>query len=195
MDFTEDIDSYLQRLKGALDLLDRKAIQAFLDVMVDALENDRDIYVFGNGGSAANASHFTVDIGKGASKGAAKRFRLHCLNDNMPTLTAYANDFGYETVFVEPLRNFLRREDLVIALSGSGNSKNVVLAVEYAKSVGATVVGITGYSGGALRALSDISIHLPLDDMQLAEDIQLVVTHVAMRAIGTYQGLEGCKGR
>lgn len=192
MDFRNDVVAYLDRLKAALDLLDADAIARFTSLLVDALEAGRDVFIFGNGGSAANASHITVDLMKGASFGAAKRLRWHCLNDNVPVLTAYANDVGYDAVFVEPLRNLLRPGDLVIALSGSGNSKNVIRAVEYARQTGATVVGITGYSGGTLRALADLSLHLPVDDMQLAEDVQLVIGHIAMRVLARHQGIPGC---
>jgi D-sedoheptulose 7-phosphate isomerase len=192
MDFHDDVTSYLARLKAALDLLDTGAIARLAALLADALDTGRDVFIFGNGGSAANASHITVDLAKGASYGGARRLRWHCLCDNVPVLTAYANDVGYDAVFVEPLRNLLRPGDLVIAMSGSGNSRNVIRAVEYAREVGATVVGITGYSGGALRGLSDLSLHLPVDDMQLAEDVQLVIGHIAMRALARHQGIAGC---
>lgn len=192
MDFSTDIETYLTAHKRAIDLLDREQIQAFLDLMIDALENEKNIYIFGNGGSAAAASHFAVDINKGASFGAEKRFRVIPLTDNIPTITAYANDISYNDVFVEPLRNLVKVGELVIAISGSGNSENVIRAVTLAKETGAKVVGITGYSGGRLKPLSDVPLHLPMDDMQLAEDMQAVLTHLAMRMLCKYQGIEMC---
>jgi D-sedoheptulose 7-phosphate isomerase len=138
MDFHDDVTSYLARLKAALDLLDTGAIARLAALLADALDTGRDVFIFGNGGSAANASHITVDLAKGASYGGARRLRWHCLCDNVPVLTAYANDVGYDAVFVEPLRNLLRPGDLVIAMSGSGNSRNVIRAVEYAREVGAS---------------------------------------------------------
>ncbi len=181
MDFSRDIADYLDAHKRAIDLLDRTQLQHFLDLMVQALEDGKNIFIFGNGGSA-----------KGASIGADKRFRIIALTDNIPTMTAYANDYSYADIFVEPLRNLVAPGDLVIAISGSGNSENVIRAVQLAKETGCKVVGICGYSGGRLKGLSDVPLHLPLDDMQLAEDMQTVITHVAMRALCRYQGLEVC---
>jgi len=192
MDFSTDIETYLDAHKRAVDLLDRQQIQAFLDLMIDALENEKNIYIFGNGGSAAAASHFAVDINKGASLGAAKRFRVIPLTDNIPTITAYANDISYADIFVEPLRNLIKPDELVIAISGSGNSENVIRAVTLARQVGAKVVGICGYTGGRLKDLSDVPLHLPMNDMQLAEDMQAVLTHLAMRMLCKYQGVQVC---
>ena len=192
MDIASEIENYLEAHKRAVDLLDKDWIAAFMNAMIEALEEEKDIYIFGNGGSAAAASHFTVDIGKGASFGAKKRFRMHCLTDNVPVMTAYANDLCYEDIFVEPLRNLLRQGDLVIAISGSGNSENVIRAVRYAKEMDAKVVGICGYSGGKLKELSDIPLHLPVDDMQLAEDMQALITHLALKVLCKYQSIDCC---
>ena len=186
------IEAYVSRVREGLDLLDTTAVRSLALALFDALERQVDVYVFGNGGSAAAASHLTVDLAKGACAGTPRRFRVHCLNDNVPTMTALANDIAYDHVFVEPLRNLLRPGDLVIAFSGSGNSPNVVRAVEYARELGATVAGITGFDGGRLKVLADISIHLPLADMQVAEDMQLVVTHALMRTLGAHLGADGC---
>jgi D-sedoheptulose 7-phosphate isomerase len=118
-DFSQSAEAYLTRLKSTIDLISREEISRFLNILLDALESEKNIYIMGNGGSAATASHFAVDFNKGLSYGKEKRFRLVCLNDNLPTLTAYANDVGYEDVFVEPLRNFLVRGEVVIGISGS----------------------------------------------------------------------------
>ncbi|HOV38993.1 MAG TPA: SIS domain-containing protein, partial [Spirochaetales bacterium] len=153
-DFSKSAEAYLTRLKSTIDLISREEISRFLNILLDALESEKNIYIMGNGGSAATASHFAVDFNKGLSYGKEKRFRFICLNDNLPTLTAYANDVGYEDVFVEPLRNFLVRGEVVIGISGSGNSRNVLKAIEYANKQGALTVGITGFDGGALRKMA-----------------------------------------
>jgi D-sedoheptulose 7-phosphate isomerase len=122
-------------------------------------------------------------MNKGCGYGREQRFRMMCLNDNIPTLLAYANDVGYEDIFVEQLKNFLEEGDVVIAISGSGNSKNVVKAIEYANSKGAITVGLVGYSGGKLLNLVQIPLHIPVNDMQIAEDIHMMVVHMTMRRL------------
>ena len=134
----------------------------------------------GNGGSASTASHFAGDFNKGLSLGREKRFRFICLNDNPATVLSLANDVDYSQIFVEQLKNFLSEGDLVMAISGSGNSANVVNAVEYAKQKGNTVIGLTGYNGGKLKEISDISLHIPADDMQITEDLHMVFDHLIM---------------
>jgi len=138
----------------------------------------------GNGGSAATASHYAADFNKGLSYGKARRFRFLCLSDNVPTLTAYANDVAYEEVFVEQLRNFLQPGDLVIAISGSGNSRNILKAIEYANGEGAVTVGLTGYDGGALKRIAQHGVHVPIADMQVTEDLHMVLDHLAYAVLG-----------
>ena len=183
-DFSGAVEDYLGRLKAAMDRISRDEIETFLNLLVDALEAGRTIFTLGNGGSAATASHFAVDFNKGLSYGKARRFRFHCLSDNLPTLTAYANDVSYEDVFVEPLRNFLEPGDLVIAISGSGNSANVIKAVEYANARGAVTLGLTGYDGGRLRKTARYGVHVPIRDMQVTEDLHLVLDHLAYAVLG-----------
>jgi D-sedoheptulose 7-phosphate isomerase len=177
-DYTAGIDAYFSTLKSTLDRMSREEISGFMNVLVEALESGRTIFIMGNGGSGATASHYASDFNKGLSLGKARRFRFICLNDNLPTLTAYANDSGYEKVFVEPLRNFLEKGDVVIGLSGSGNSPNVLAAIEYANSRGAVTVGLTGYDGGRLKTLVRHGVHVPLDNMQVAEDIHMILDHL-----------------
>ena len=140
----------------------------------------------GNGGSAATASHFQNDFNKGVSEYIEVPFRFHCLNDNMATIMAIANDIGYEEVFRFQLRGNLEPNDLLVAISGSGNSKNVLNAVDYAKSLGNKVIGLTGYSGGKLKELADISLHAPVQSMQVTEDIHMIFDHLMMSMFYKY---------
>mgnify|MGYP000973152724 FL=1 len=185
-DFTGPLEAYIDRLKTTLDKISREEINGFLNLLVDALEAGRNVFTLGNGGSAATASHMAVDFNKGLSWGKARRFRFLCLSDNLPTLTAYANDVSYEDVFVEPLKNFLESGDLVIAISGSGNSRNVIKAVEYANAHGAVTVGLTGYDGGLLRKTARHGVHVPIRDMQVTEDLHMVLDHLAYSVLGAY---------
>ncbi len=175
--------AYLAQAKEAIDAIDVASVERVVGMMLDAHERRRNIFVFGNGGSAAAASHFACDINKGLSKGLAHRFRMVCLNDNVPTMLAYANDMSYEDVFVEQLRNFLQPGDLAIGFSGSGNSPNVLKAIAYAREQGAATAGVVGFAGGKLREIVDAAIWAPVQDMQHVEDLQTVITHVLMRAL------------
>jgi D-sedoheptulose 7-phosphate isomerase len=186
IDFTAGIDSYFEKLKASLDRLSRDELNAFIGLLLDARAAKRTIFTMGNGGSAATASHFAADFNKGLSYGKQGRFRMVCLADNTATLTAYANDVGYEDVFVEQLRNFLEPGDLVIAISGSGNSKNVLKAVEYANAHGGVTIGITGYDGGALKHAAKHGVHVPVDDMQVAEDLHMVLDHLVYSLLSRF---------
>ena len=183
VDYTKDIQDYIRIEREVLGKLDVAEISLALNVLCDALENERAVYVFGNGGSGSTASHFQGDFNKGVSEGLEKPFRFQCLNDNIPTILAVANDFDYSEIFVYQLRGKLHPGDVVMAISGSGNSKNVVKAAEYAKAQGARVIGLTGYDGGKLRALSDVSLHVPVNSMQVAEDVHLVFDHLMMAVL------------
>ncbi len=182
-DFTKDIEDYLRIERETLEKLDVSEISRAINVLLGALEDERTVYVFGNGGSGSTASHFAGDFNKGVSEGLPKVFRFQCLNDNIPTLMAVANDFDYSEVFVYQLTGRVKPGDVVMAISGSGNSKNVVKAAEYAREQGATVIGLTGYSGGRLKALSDVSLHVPADSMQIAEDVHLIFDHLMMAVL------------
>ena len=182
-DYTKEIQDYLRIERETLEKLDVSEISRAISLLMDALENERPVYVFGNGGSASTASHFAGDFNKGVSEGLPKVFHFQCLNDNIPTLMAVANDFDYSEVFVYQLKGRVKPGDVVMAISGSGNSKNVVKAVEYAKEQGAAVIGLTGYQGGRLRALSDVRLHVPADSMQIAEDIHLIFDHLMMAVL------------
>lgn len=181
----ELIEKYFNGLKNTLDRLDRKEIEDFIQILNNARQTGSRIFIMGNGGSGSTASHFACDFNKLASFyfPDKPRFKVECLNDNFSTMMAYSNDESYELVFSEQLKNFLQKDDVVIALSGSGNSKNVLNAVEYANQLGAVTVGLTGYNGGKLKQIAQYSVNTNIDDMQISEDIHLILTHLAMKAV------------
>ncbi|MCX7806644.1 MAG: SIS domain-containing protein [Planctomycetota bacterium] len=169
---------YLGDLRSAMDALDLAAIEKLISLAEEARAGDRRVFVLGNGGSAATSSHIAVDLGKGASLGRDRRFRVMSLADNVPWVTALGNDIGYESVFVEQLKNFAEKGDLVIAVSGSGNSPNVLRAVEYAKGIGCRTVGLTGFPGGKLREIADLPIVAKSSHMGRIEDLHLIIGHM-----------------
>jgi D-sedoheptulose 7-phosphate isomerase len=154
----------------------------FIATLYRGFEEGRTIFLVGNGGSASAASHFGQDLAKGtlSSMSAVRRFRVIPLTDNIGFITALANDEGYESIFEQQLRNLAVEGDLLVAISGSGNSPNVLRAVEYAHSIGMTTIGVTGFDGGKLRALAKESVHIPIDDMGMCEALHGVVFHAAM---------------
>ncbi len=178
--YKSEIKEYIESEIAVLRTLDVETLNEVLNLLEQTLENEKMIYIMGNGGSAATASHFQNDFNKGVSEYTEKKFRFLCLNDNVPTVMAIANDIGYEEIFRFQLRGRLRPGDVVIGISGSGNSENVLNAVEYAKECGNTVVGITGYSGGKLRKIADYSLHVPVNSMQITEDIHMIFDHLMM---------------
>ncbi len=174
---------YLNGLKSVFDRFDFEAFDAIAECILEAYRGDRTIFTMGNGGSASTASHFAVDINKGCCLDLEKKFKLICLNDNICTLLALANDISYDSVFVEPLKNFFRPNDLVIGISGSGNSENVLKAIRYAKERGGKTIGLTGFSGGRLARTADIALIAASDDMQKVEDLHLIVVHMILQAV------------
>ena len=179
-DYLDLIHSYVDKEVEVLKSLDLNKINEALNLLEETMEAEKNIYIFGNGGSAATASHFQNDFNKGVSEYTEKKFRFMCLNDNVATLMAIANDIGYDEVFRFQLKGKLQEGDIVVAISGSGNSKNVLNAVEYARSCGNKIIGLTGYSGGKLLELSDISLHVPVNSMQITEDLQMFFDHLMM---------------
>jgi D-sedoheptulose 7-phosphate isomerase len=176
---------YFQAYQQTVARLPYHAIDQAALLLVRAYEEGRSIFLFGNGGSASLASHFACDLSKGTSKVAAggKRFRAIALTDNLPLLTAWANDSSYEDVFAEQLTNFVSHEDIVFAISGSGNSPNVLKALKVAKAVGAFNIGLTGFQGGKMKPLCDLCIIVPSDNMQVIEDLHLSATHAIFTCI------------
>ena len=166
-----DIEQTLLKT-AAFDRVD--AVTALLE---RARSEGRRIFVFGNGGSGSTASHFACDLGKGTVKPERPRFKVLCLNDNMPTLTAYANDFGFDTVFAEPLISLAERGDIAIAFSGSGNSPNILRAMEAASKHGVVTVGFSGFQGGKLKDCVELHVNVPSEVMPQIEDVHLIMTH------------------
>lgn len=180
MDYIQEIQNYISLEIEVLKRLDYKKISDALNVLTDALKNERVIYIFGNGGSAATASHYQNDFNKGISEYTEKKFRFYCLSDNVATITAIANDISYDEIYRQQLKGRLSKNDIVIAISGSGNSKNVINAVDYAKSVETYVIGLTGYNGGILGKLADLHLHADINSMQITEDIHMILDHLMM---------------
>ena len=172
------IKSYFDREIEVIKRLNIDDINAAVQAIWAAYEREATIYIFGNGGSAATASHYVCDFNKGISEKKEKKFNFVCLNDNYPLMMAVANDISYDEVFRYPLINKLKPTDLVIGISGSGNSKNVIRAVEYAKEIGTPVVGITGYHSGKLKELADYHMDVMEDDMQISEDLHMIFDHM-----------------
>lgn len=180
MQFQKDIKDYITCEIEILKKLDIEAINDALNLLLETAKNHKRIYVFGNGGSSATASHIQNDFGKGISEYIEDKFRVQCLNDNVPTVMAIANDIGFDEIFRFQLQGVIETGDIIIAISGSGNSKNIINAVEYAKSCGNKIIGLTGCSGGKLKELSDISLHVPVSSMQITEDIHMMYDHLMM---------------
>ena len=178
-----DIDVYLQRLKAELDRLDRSETSHLGDLLFDAWQNEKFVFIFGNGGSATLASHLCEDLGKGCFReqdlrdGVARRLKVLSLTDNVGYLTALGNDMGYDQVFVQQLASYAQPGDLAIAISGSGNSPNILTAVDWANRHGLITFGMTGYGGGELKRMQQAGIHVALDDMGMVESIHGCLIH------------------
>lgn len=172
------VAQYFQRLERLIAKLPSAEIDQIIEVLLRAFEEERTVFVFGNGGSASSASHMVSDMNKGVADAAhARRMKVMSLTDNVPLLTACANDHGYETVFSEQLKNFVQPGDVAFAISCSGDSPNVLLALETARKAGAFTVGLAGFEGGDMKALCDVCAVIPSDNMQLIEDVHHAVLH------------------
>ena len=158
--------------------LDEEALEHACQLLLTAYRENRQIFVAGNGGSAGTANHLSCDFGKNAVKTRTRRPKILSLSANVEVLTALGNDFSYADVFVEQLRNQMNDGDVILLISASGNSPNVVRAAEYVKSRGGKVIGMTGFSGGRLRELSDVALHIPCESYEESEDLHLILTHM-----------------
>ena len=156
----------------------RDCTSKVIDIIMDARKDGRTIFMMGNGGSASTASHFACDLTKLTVRPDKPRIKAICLNDCIPTMLAVANDNGYDNIFSEQLRGLMTPGDVVIGISGSGNSLNVLNGIEYANSIGGITVGMTGFDGGKLMGLAKENIHVPTNFMQYAEDAHLFLTHI-----------------
>lgn len=186
MDFKKAITEYYEREIECIKRFNLEEINEAMNAIYNTYINGGTIYVCGNGGSASTASHMQNDFNKGISEYVDKKFNFYCLNDNVSTMMAVANDIGYEEVFRFPLLNKITDNDLLIGISGSGNSKNVLNAAEYAKECGAKVLAMTGYTGGKLKQMADYVMHVDEMDMQIAEDLHMTFDHMMMKIFYNY---------
>ncbi len=180
-------DYFADEIKS-VNNLDYKKIEQIVKEMIKAYNADKQIFLFGNGGSASTASHFACDLGKGTISGCEpwdkgvmrdkKRFRVVCLSDNIPLMTAWGNDTSYADIFVEQLDGLVNKGDVVIGISGSGNSPNVLNAIKLANSKGATTIGLAGYEGGKLKDAAKICLVVPSNSMRRIEDVHLALQHM-----------------
>ncbi len=172
------ISGYLADIRKLCDELDRASLSAAVEIIRKALSEDRQIFIAGNGGSAATANHFSCDFSKNAIKAESGKPRLITLSSNIEYITAIANDISYEDIFAEQLKNLMNDGDLIILISASGNSPNIIRAAEYAKSRKGRIIGFTGFSGGKLKGLSEICVNIAVDSYEKVEDMHLVLTHI-----------------
>jgi D-sedoheptulose 7-phosphate isomerase len=180
---TLDAAAYIRRLNEELSRIELAELHQWADLLLDAWKNDRFVYIFGNGGSGTTATHMSEDLGKSTLRPEhlgdedQRRLKVMSLTDNMGWILAVGNDCGYDQIFVQQLMNYGRPGDLAIAISGSGNSPNVLAAVDWANRHGLVTLGLTGYDGGELRRLAKHTLHVPLTDMGMVESIHLALFH------------------
>jgi D-sedoheptulose 7-phosphate isomerase len=176
---------YLDDFSALLNKVDLTEVETLVNLLTDVYRSDRFVFIIGNGGSGANASHLCQDLGKGTLHNfdKQKRLRVMSLTDNMPYILAYGNDLGYDRIFVEQLKNFAHPGAVLLAISGSGNSPNILKAVEWANTNGLTTVGITGYDGGKLKKMCHHSLHVPSFNMGAVEAVHAVVFHYLVEAL------------
>lgn len=175
-----DIAKYLQAVQATINNLDPEVIASFATHLENAYNSNQSIYVIGNGGSAANASHFAQDLAKGIffEKPVAKTMKAISLTDNIAHITAIANDTGYQNIFSAQLNTYANTGDVLVCISGSGNSENILEAVKAAKQKNMFVIGVTGFDGGQLKSMSNFSVHVPLHEMCTVESIHSIIFHL-----------------
>lgn len=193
------IKSYFDEVKHCLDSLDGKKIELAINIILGAYKKDRKVFILGNGGSASTSSHMACDLGKGTLQriydNKERRLRVISLADNVAIMTAFANDLSFEDIFVQQLRNLVEADDIVVAISGSGNSKNVVKAVEYAKSCGAKTIGFLGFkTGGKLGKMVDCAINVDSNHYGPIEDTHGILNHVVASWIANVKNFHDGKG-
>lgn len=176
--YNSEILAYRDKLIDTLKHIDVEIITKVVKKLVEVLTSDGTIYVFGNGGSASTASHLQNDFNKGISQFSSKKFKVCCLSDNVALMTAIANDISYDEIFRYQLNGRLKKNDLIIAISCSGNSRNVLNAASYAKSMNVPVISFTGFKGGELIKYTDYNLNVKIEDMQITEDIHLMFIHL-----------------
>lgn len=188
IDYTKRIQEYIEIEKRTLENLPIADINNVMNVLENARLNHKRIFICGNGGSASTASHFECDFNKGISYDQDIKYDFECLSDNVPMMMAIANDIGYDEIFLVPLKNKLNAGDIVIGISGSGNSTNVLKAIEYANEADAETIALTGYDGGKLKKLAKHNIHININNMQITEDIHLILDHMMMYILSDMKG-------
>jgi D-sedoheptulose 7-phosphate isomerase len=169
---------YLGRLIKTLEEMPIDDVETLSEMLYRAYTDGKQVFVLGNGGSASTASHMAADLGKNTIGPNMRRFRIMSLNDNIPLMTALSNDLGYENMFAEQLQNLIQPGDVLIVISGSGKSPNVLRAMEYARSRSAEVVALLGFDGGPAAELADISVLIGSDDYGVVEDAHLIINHI-----------------
>ncbi len=171
---------YTKRLINLLEEIDMEAIENIYKVFENSIKSGGTIYILGNGGSAATATHMQNDLGIGLKRRGLRNFRIQSLADNVAVTTAISNDIGYDNIFLAQIEDQITKDDILLAISCSGNSLNIIKAVEYANKIGSTVIGLTGFTGGALKELSDISFHIntPNGEYGLVEDLHMIFDHL-----------------
>ena len=174
---------YVEDTKSSLDKLDVDSVERIVDIIWSAYLNDKQVFIMGNGGSASTATHFACDLSKGTIVEGRRRLRVICLNDNMAIITAFSNDLGYADVFKEQLINLINTDDVVIAITASGNSTNILKAIEYAKKYSAVTVGLTGFDGGALLSMVNEEIVVSSKNYGQIEDVHLVLGHMISQCL------------
>jgi D-sedoheptulose 7-phosphate isomerase len=185
MDITHSLHSYTTTLQDLLGRLPQADMARVAAEIIDAGDRGSTIFILGNGGSAATASHFACDLAKGTQRPGVRPFRVMALTDNVPLMTAWGNDTSYDRIFAEQLRPLVEPDDLVIAISGSGNSPNVLAAVRLAREAGARTIGWTGFRGGQLKDLVDVCVVVPSDSMEQIEDVHLMMEHAVCTTLRT----------
>lgn len=187
-------ETYFAELKVTLDQISMSAVEQVIDVLHEARLKGRKIFIMGNGGSASTASHFSCDLGKNTRMPGMPNFRVIGLADNMAIFSALANDEGYNSVFSQQLASLVEKNDIVIGISASGKSPNVLNAIRVASDAGAKTIGFTGYDGGQLAKMVEINLHVPSFCIEHVEDIHLMLEHLISKALKEKAGLVEMEG-
>ncbi len=181
------IDKYIKEHQNVIKKLDKTKLTKVIDLIFQSYLGGKKIFTCGNGGSASTASHMITDWNKMTTTSTKKKFYGFSLADNIGIITAYANDTNYENVFKGQLQSIMDKGDILVAISGSGNSKNVINAINYANSIGGLTIGIVGYNGGKVKNITKECVIVPSYDMQICEDIHLMICHMVMKKLGNYK--------
>ncbi len=178
MNTKDTMTVYEEELTNAIRAIDASEMDKAVSLLLDAYKEDRQIFIFGNGGSATTANHFVCDFGKNAIQGEKRRFRILSLSDNVAKITALGNDIAYAEVFREQMKNLMRPGDVAIAISASGTSPNVVNALEYARHIGGKVIALSGFSGGKIASMADAALVTDMKSYERIEDLYLIILHM-----------------